>query len=276
MGYWSYPVEEFTWEHFTLGDPFIYNIKVFQRKGFDIVFHEDGGNYGTYTQKGTLPLVYLAIDSTLSDVHFERRLEQARQADLVLVDHDRLERFTKCKQVRRLSYCVNDRVFQPTQHKVFDVAFHCSAGSRRGMPGGETRTMIRGLLHDVCTENNWKYSSGALGLQEYAFTLASARVCVNWTRTEINRPHRVFDTMAARTCLVTNRLPEVSGEPRLAGMDYVEVDNPDQLTTMLETLLASGEYNTIAESGYKFVTENHTWAIRAKQLRKMLAEEFAL
>src|SRR5262245_34298610 len=93
MGAFSYPVPEFEWKHFSLGKGFDCDTRQFKEQGFDLIFHEDGGNYGNYTHRA-IPIVYHAIDSTLSeDNHYSPRFIQAQKSDLILVDHDRLERF---------------------------------------------------------------------------------------------------------------------------------------------------------------------------------------
>lgn len=88
MGMWSYAVPEFTWEFFSPGKTFHLNRATFKKQGYDLIFHEDGGAWGKFTG-GEIPYVYYAIDSTLTEEHhYKPRYEQAKQADLTLVDHE--------------------------------------------------------------------------------------------------------------------------------------------------------------------------------------------
>jgi len=269
MGWFSYAVPEFTWDHFYLGRYF--NRPRGDFKEYDLIYIEDGGNWGSFTGGGP-PVVYMAFDSTLSEEHYRIRYEQAKRADLVLLDHDRLSRFPKA---RRLSFCVNDHVYKPFP-KDTDVAYHCMSGKHSGSPGGVERSELRGYLGDFCKSAGYSYRSGAMGLMEYAASMGSARIVVNWPRTLLNRPHRVFDAMACGACLVTGKLPPLPEEHRQVGVNYVEFEKKEELPVILKRLLDTGEWKPIAEAGYKLVMSEHTWQIRARELRQMLEKELGL
>ena len=268
MGWWSYPVQEFTWKHFWLGDRPV-NTRQFDE--FDLVFHEDGGNWCKYNRLSDIPIVFLSVDSTLSEAHYQQRLAIAEQADLVLVDHDQLKRFPGS---RRWSYCVNDRVFKPLEKEI-DITFHCGTGARKGMPGGVERTEMRQYLNGVAKDRGYSYRSGAMGLLDYAGNMGKSRVIVNWPRTPINRPHRVFDAMACGACLVTGKLPDVTGDYTMPGLHYVDYEDKREIEMVLPALL-NGGWQDIAAKGYELVMLRHTWAIRAKELRNILSEVFGL
>lgn len=275
MGWWSYPVSEFEWVHFIPGNG---EFDLAGLPGFDLIFHEDGGNWCSYVRRpGSPPVVYLSVDSTLSDRHYQERLEQAAKADLVLVDHDRLERFLPTGlPVRRLAYCVNDRLFRPRGEKSVDVSFHCGIGERWNAPGSKERAAIRDYLTSVCAQTGWSYRAGGLEVSDYARALACSRIVVNWPRTAINRPHRIFDAMASGACVLTGRLPEVEEDHRVPGVDYLEFDEMGELPGLIERLLENGAWERVAASGHKLVIERHTWAVRAKELRELLARELGL
>lgn len=273
MGYWSYAVPEFTWDHFYLGDPFVESRSRFN--DYDLIFIEDGGNYGEFTGDGP-PVAYLVIDSTLSDAHYHARLAQAAKSDLILVDHDRLNRFNSSgKPVRRLAYCVNDQVFKPFE-KTQDISFHCSSGGSKGHPGADERTQLRQYLHDLAQEHRWTYRSGVLGLLDYAESMGRSRVVVNWPRTPTNRPHRVFDAMASGACVVSGLLPNIAEDKRIASKHLVEFEEFSQLRKLLHELLELGWWEPIARSGRELVMGNHTWSVRAKELRTMLSKELGI
>lgn len=256
MGMWSYSVPEFEWEHIAPGKGFKLSLLDLKARGFDLVFHEDGGAWGDYL--GTdIPVIYYAIDSTLSEEgHYKPRLAQALRADLILVDHDRLERFDYGIPVKRLSYCVNDRLFYP-RDKTIDVAFHCGSTPERS----DTRRR----LADYCARHGLVYVSGTVPLEHYADDLGRAKVVVNLPRTPTNRPHRVFDTMASGAALVTYLLPQVSGEFRREFMDYVTIDS---LEATLDSVLP--QWHAVAETALETARKYYYWSTRAKKLREMI------
>lgn len=291
MGYFSYDVPEFTWEHFTPGKNFNIDTFALYDKGFDLIFHEDYP-YGVYDYDSgsALPIVFLSIDSTLSPEHFSARLQQARRSNLLLVDHDDITRFTKTKDytnpVKRFPntyqfpYCVNDKVFyRDNRERTVDIAYHCSSSAHAGI---EQRKHIRQLLHDLSVKHNWNYRSGVLPLDQYAESFRTSKIVVNQSRTLTNRPHRIFDAMACGACVVTSPLPELESDQLMKHFDYVEFDSDDILEKQIYINLNgkgvddSSYYDTIANNGYNTVMQNHTWSIRAKQLREIINKEFGI
>ena len=267
-GYWSYDVPEFEVEHFGVGG----SAESYRRsefRGFDLILWEDHRTKGTWVHDADVPLVYHVVDSTLSAGHLEDRRRHAAMADLTLVDHDRLERLGR--RARRWGYCVNDRLFRDYgMQKDVDVAYHCR------VKGSVEREELRGWLGEFCRGRGYIYATGDRAWEEYARAFNRARVSVNLARTVTNRPHRVLDAMACRTCLLTSPLPPVSGEERAAGLHYVEWRERGDLAGQLEWLLDSGEWQAVADAGFELVHRVHTWAVRARELRGILREEFGL
>lgn len=267
MGYWSYPVPEFEWRHFVFGSKVAYATEMNE---YDVIIQEDAGpRFYKHLKK---PVVYIAIDSSLSDDHLKSRLERAWHADLILVDHDRLDRFDSLKlPVRRLNYCVNDHLMRDYgQEREIDVSFHCAVS------GCRERKELRALLDKFCRENDLIFTSGVLHITDYARQMAQSKIVVNWPRVPSNRPHRVFDAMACGACLVTGPLPDVGGDERQAGRDYIEVEKLEDIPAVILALLDSGRWRTVGQSGRNMVAKYHTWAVRAGQLRSILAEELGL
>lgn len=273
MGWWSYPVPGFEWDFF----PAVDRVFLPDYRGYDLVFHEDTAKTSAFVREGNCPpLVYLSIDSTLSELHHHARLDLAKQADLVLLDHDDPDRFKVTgKPIRRLNYCVNDHVFQPTA-KSLDVAFHCGSGESRGFPGGKERNEIRRELGGICASHKYSYKSGAVGLDEYAANMGAVRVVVNWPRTVLNRPHRVFDAMACGAALLTGVIPNVDGDYVQRDIHYRTFEGVDDLAAQLDHYLDTDEWKEVADVGYKLIMARHTWSIRAEQLREIIREELGL
>lgn len=269
MGFWSYPVPEFEWEHFSFGKNFSIKPADYRAKGYDLIFMEDGGNWGNFYGSGGCPVVYHAIDSTLSDEHhYSPRFVQAQKADLILVEHDRLFRFNGGGvPTYQFRYCVNDLIFRDWKlPKDIDVAFHCNSG--HAMPD-TTRSNIRNTLHEICKKHGLSYSSGTLGVGEYARRLNRAKIVVNWPRTPYNRPHRVYDAMASRACLLTGPLPAVGGEAIASGVHYSAFENVEQLETLILFMLQNNNWMKMGEKGYQWATQQN-WATRARELRNIL------
>lgn len=267
-GFWSYDLPEFDVTHFG-----VKGIQVYRRgdyRDFDVIVWEDHRTGGTWTHDAKVPLVYHVVDSTLSAGHLEDRNKHAKEADLVLVDHDRLQRIHG-KIIRRWSYCVNDRLFHDYgEEKTVDVSFHCRT------KGSDERADLRDWLGKHCQHMGYTYAAGDRAGEQYARAFNRSKITVNLTRTIINRPHRVFDAMACRTCLLTSPLPPVSGEEREAGVHYVEWRDFDELVWHLADLLQMGTWQKVADAGHELVHRAHTWPVRARELREILREEFGL
>lgn len=265
MGYWSYPVPEFEWKHFVFGSRKAYAEPGMNKR--DIIFQEDAGP--RYFKNRLRPLVYLAIDGTLSDDHLQARLERAENADLILVDHDDLSRY-EClgKPVKRLNYCINDKIMRNYgQDKIIDVSFCCSTSNNL------TRKRVRNMLGTYCKKRRLVYQSGVMHITDYAKVMNRSKIVVNWPRTLGNRPHRVFDALACKTCLVSGQIPDVPGDNLVSGRDYVSVSEIKEIPDVIDELMTTGKWQEIAENGYKTVMKYHTWATRARQLREILKEE---
>jgi glycosyl transferase family 1 len=277
MGYFSYDVPEFTWEFILPGKRFNINWRKFKgERQFDLVFHEDYP-YGNIIGLD-IPYVFLSIDSTLSEAHYKDRLRQTSHADLVLVDHDNLNRFNvKHCNVYQFPYCVNNRVFYKSDDiRTTDIAYHCSSSAHAGI---DERKRIRKLLSELSLKYNWNYKSGILPLEQYAESFRSSKIVVNQSRTPTNRPHRIFDAMACGAMVLSSRIPYIK-EDKLTmydddvlkqfGSDYY-LEN--ELTNFLSTPYA---LNHVANNGYNIIMNNHTWAIRARQLREIINKEFEI
>lgn len=264
MGLWSYPVPEFDWNHFAFGGKKAYADPM-NAGGFDLIFQEDAGPH--YLKNVRLPHVYLAIDSTLSPNHLESRLKRAAGTDLILVDQDDLNRFRGLNiPVKRLNYCVNDKLFKDYgQAKDIDVSFYCGSNAERGQ--------IRLMMRPYCKANKISFETGTCHPIEYAKRMARSKIVLNWPRVPQNRPHRVFDAMACGACLVSGPFPTIQGDEVQAGRDYIRVEHPDEIPAVISDLLKSGQWQEIAPRGKALVAKHHTWAIRAKQLHKILSEE---
>jgi spore maturation protein CgeB len=261
MGYFSYAVPEFKWTHFD-------GLNADALNKFDIVIQEDAGpkRYAGLHK----PLVYVVIDSTLSEGHLESRLQRAKNADLILVDHDSLDRFTHLgKPVRRWNYCVNDRLMRDYESKRdIDVSFYCGSNEERGR--------LRNMLRAYYKERGLNFATGTLNIVDYARAMAQSKIVVNWPRVPGNRPHRVFDALSCGACLVTGPIPAISGDERVPGRDYVEVKHLDDIPTVCDYLLDSGEWQERARWGKRLVAKYHAWSMRARQLRVILQEELGI
>ena len=268
-GPWSYPVPEFEVEHFEAHKGFEFKRSEFAGM-FDLIFYEDGKLYGTFWTDADIPLVYNVTDSTLSEELYQIRLGQAKQADLITVDWDKLERFDGLgKPVRRLSYCVNDTLCKDYGlEKTVDVGMYMTFDAER-----------RELLEQVkefCKSKGYSLAaSSKLRGEGYAKAFNQTKVCLNFSRTPETRNHRVLDVMASRSCLLTTPLPYVTGEDLRPGRSFeVFTDGIDGLEKAIESLLSTGDWGRIADAGYEMIHKYHTWAVRALWLRTLLLHEF--
>lgn len=271
FGYFSYAVPEFTWDYESPGKHARIDLRAAKRRGYNAVLHLDGGCWGNYVRRD-IPAIYYSVDSTIRPEHYAPRLAQAGKADLVLVDHDRLERFAATgRKVRRWLYCVNDRLFYPRE-KVTDVAYHCNSS---GVIDSD-RAKLREELTRFTANRGYSFRRERLSVAEYAASLGSARVVVNLPQVPINRPHRVYDAMASGAALVTGTLPKVSGENLRRDYEYVDFATHERCCEAVDGMLFSGAWEPVAQRGYDWVMAGHTWAHRAAELRAMLHKELGL
>jgi len=267
IGYWSYPVPEFTWTHIPVEKGFKLDKKVLS-KDYDLIYYEDGKLFGNFYGTGVIPICYSVIDSILSEEHYQLRREQARQTNLILVDQDRLERFTDLGvPVKRFGYCVNDHLFKDYgQPRSVDVGCYMNFDA--------DRRILHEWLQGFCSSKGYSYeASSKLRGGDYARAFNRTKVVVTQNRNPCTRSHRTFDVMASRTCLLTSPLPEISGESRVMGIHYRDFHSSSDLGKILDTLLL-GSWEDYATSGYELVRVHYTWAIRAKELRQILSEVF--
>lgn len=269
VGIWSYPVPEFTWEHFPQTKGFVIQKKTL--KDFDLIFYEDGKlKNGQFVGAGP-PVAYYVVDSTLSQKHYEVRRQQAAATDLVLVDHDNLQRFRwrDGPPVRRLSHCVNDKWFKDYGlAKDVDVSFHCRT------KGSSARAKMNKRLRKFCESEGYVYASGVRHDEKYGMAFNRSKVTVNLGRTPTNRPHRIFDAPACRTCLVTSTLPDVVEE--VTG-DVIPYGSNEELTAVLTALMDDPMLCTQHTSDqYAHIRRSHLWSVRAGQLRQILWEELGI
>lgn len=267
VGFWSYDVPEFTWDIRYPGKGALIDTHL---KGFDLIWEEDGASWPEY-KRGGVPVIGYYIDSTLSyENHLLPRQKQARQVDLILVDHDDLHRFQGLGHpVRRILHCVNDHIFRDYWlDRTVDISFHCGSG------GSEIRKTIRRSLHELCLTHGWTYASGVRELTEYAKAMNRSKIVVNVPRCSGNRPHRIFDALACNTCLMTEgmHVGEAFGTLQF-DRDFLQWQSLDQLETLLVQYLNGDQWKELAWAGFERVHMEHTWKARAPELRQLLWEE---
>ena len=270
MGMWSYPVPEFEWSHH-----YANNFQVIDKakyKDYDFIFHEDAG-YAAYMGKG-LPVIYYTFDSFLTEEHRTVRRKQATYADLVLIDHDDLEHF-QGMNVRRFPYATNDRLYVPLE-KTNDVSFHCASSTKNTAPKALERSALRKQIGVICAARGWSYTSGTRSPIEYAASMGKSKIVVNLSRNWLHRPHRAFDAMACGAAYLTDPSKVFAEDVIVAGKDYATFDDVNEIEEALEGLLEGDKWCEIAASGHDVIMKNHTWTIRAKQLREIINHEFGL
>ena len=133
-----------------------------------------------------------------------------------------------------------------------------------GTDGGTPRKFVLQALRERCpnslvgkaphTAMSALYSAGKIG---FNYSIAH----------EVNM--RVFEVLAARTCLVTNVLPsaELAALGLRDGEHLVMYRSEDQLLPALELLLAdASRRGRIAQAGFDVVRRRHTYAHRVAQM----------
>lgn len=261
IGMWAYDVPCLDVTHVPQPREFTLNRDNFV--DVDAVVWEDARVIGTVTGGAPVPVVYMVGDSTLTDDNYQDRFAQAQQSDLILVDWDRLDRFEGTgKPVKRLAYCVNERLFYP-RDKVIDVGFYCNIT--------DERRDLHEWLATFCAARGYTFAGGRRVGEDYCQAIGETRVNVNLNRNPETRAHRCYDVMASRSCLVTSPMPHVSGEDWINQVHYLEWTDWDHLGSTLDAVLSSGLWESIATRAYAYA-HAHTWAVRAAELYTILTE----
>ena len=271
VGFWSYEVPEFEVHH--CGTKRDFTMRRSQFEGYDIILREDHACYGEIINDADIPLCYYVVDTPAMIEKYRLRCKVAVGCDLILVEQDRLERFEHLgAEVRRFGYCINDRLYYDYgMEKSIDIINYYI---RRDQPRNELNLW----LLKFCRERGYSYQSGKRLRMDYPHGMNQARITINLSYNENCRPHRIFDAMGTRSCVVTSTLPDVSGEYRKAGLHYEEFGFIDWagLAETIEHLLESGRWETIANDAHEMVMKHHTWSVRAKELRETFNEVFGI
>jgi len=300
-GQFAYPVPQLTWQHFNLKK--IFKVDLFKYRQFDVAWLDDG-KYKSHSQfiPDAPHLTYLCppvamyvLYPTLSQGHYRRRVKRAvLNADLVLVDHDDLGLWEEGTGLptRRLAYSVNEHYYcDRGYNRDIDVGFYYITAFNKERPALDT------WLENFCRRKGYVYrSTHGKGVgTKYAELLARTKVVIHMNRTPETRPPRIFDVAASGACLLSNYMPDVSGEYWQDGTHYEVFGEPysetyaefepkdipiytnkdcKELIQRLQTLLIGGDWQQMAENAKQYVLSCHTWEHRAKQLYTILLDAF--
>jgi len=246
-------------------------------KAYDIIVYEDTKLFIEFGGKGAIPILYHIVDSTLSEGHYQNRLKECEQIDVILVEQDDLKRFTHLgKPTWRFNGCINDRIFHDYGlEKTVDVSFY-NKSFHKDAPGAWERVTMRKQLAEFCAGKGLTYACEHQEWIEYAKNFNRSKMTVNLCRKRGTRPYRTMDALGAKTCLLTDWIPIWEGDGRQAGMHYLVYENITDLKEIILKLLASGGWKDVSEVGYELVQAKHTWAQRAHELRERIGEELHL
>lgn len=298
-GQFAYPVPQFEWDHKVVKIKFSLDLSTLTNE-YDIVWWDEGKHRGCTiipeVGKRDVPVVYWSLYPTLNPSTFNSRLKRAtNHADLVLLDHDRLDRWQEKlenRPIRRLAYSVNERYYRDRGvERAIDVGFYCVYGFNKERPAMDE------WLRDFCQRKGYSYHSteGKCRKTHYARLLAKTKVVVHLNRTPATRPPRIFDTAASRCALLSNVMPSVSGEcwepwrhyapfSKPYSMEYKPFGRNDRLKFTddecqeviqgLEWLLDGNRWQLVAEHAHQYVLACHTWRQRAIELYGILLDVF--
>lgn len=263
IGWWSYPVPEFEWDHYPVPESFRLKRSLFVE--YDLIVYEDGKIHGTLERDWNIPVAYVIADSTLSEEHYKIRCQQAAEnADILLVDFDDLERFKHLGlPAYRFSFASNDRFFYPRQ-KTVDVGFFFHHTPQRDR--------LANHLDQFCNQRGYRYACGTRIGPAYAAAIGSAKININLARNPQTRSNRIFDVFVSQSCLVCDPLPPVSDEPRQLNEHYLQFRSWRELDGLLDELLLNDTWRVFAVAAGELGLAQHTWAARARQLRAILGE----
>lgn len=300
-GFFQYPVPEFKVTHLPVNKGF--HLDLHDYRSHDIVFWDDG-KYKSYAGFKPNPphstymvpqVCQYVLYPTLTRSHYNTRVARARRnADLVLIDHDDIERWGQDTNLPcvRMAYCTDEYYYSNHgQPRDIDVGFYYITAWNKERPA------LDSFLSHYCAQRHWTYHSthGESVGTAYADLLARTKVTIHLLRTPFTRPPRIFDASASGSAVLSNPMPEVSGEKWINGDNYLSFSwprseeykqfTPDEIPTYsekdcyqiidaLDYLIQKDGWSYIANNAYQYVLAHHTWKIRAKQLYSTILNHF--
>jgi hypothetical protein len=298
-GQFAYDVPEFRVSHWAVGKWFHFDLTA-EKGHFDVVWwdegkHKGGPHFLPKCGKHPVPVAYYCLYPTLAEHIWKSRRERAEQdADLVLLEHDRIDRWDDLEiPVRRCAYSVNEFYYRDQGlDRDIDVGFYSVWNY------SPERRALHEWLEMFCAKYGYTYytTMGKNVETEYPDLLARTKVAVHINRTPATRPPRLFDASACGCAVLASRAPAVSGENWIDGVHYVAFDNPTahyreekgatvepytdddcaELAEGLTWLIGGQHWRAMAGRARRYVLNNHTWHDRARELRLTFAESLGV
>jgi spore maturation protein CgeB len=162
---------------------------------------------------------------------------------------------------------VNELVFRNYgEEKTVDIGFHMvQRGNKPRIWALHQISVWADEMNKVVDVRTIKHD-----VVEYAKAFNRAKLSVNVSQVPGNRPHRLFDAMACRSCVISTPQPNVEeAHSPMPGEHYLEFD-PELIAGAFGPALENGVYQSIADAGFAFIQEYHTWAKRAPELRAII------
>ena len=215
------------------------------------------------------PNVYITSDT---HVGYDYRMNLAKKFDLVLVNQvDGLERF-KADGVRNAHF--HPHAFHPLAYnqgsfdhetgwkscavlKRFDVCFV-----------GHANSPERVEFLDAMFKEFPNFFYGQKLFDAAATVFNESKIVLNQAlNNDINM--RVFEALACRRALVTDRTPELEAMGLIDGEHYVGYDSTEELVKQVRELLADEpRREKIANAGHAWLLAAHTYAHRVEEMKK--------
>ena len=217
------------------------------------------------------PNAYWVSDAHINEPAYKYRMETAKKFDHVFVaQREFIESFVR-DGVSREKIHYLPHAFEPDCYKPYDIINKwdwCFIGH----PNSPHRI---DLLDRLCKEfPNWYVGwrnaavPGYNALDDIAWKMSQSKVGVNFSvNKDLNM--RVFETMGTKTCLLTDRLPDIE-EYFEDGKDLILFDSIEDAVQKMKMLLENDLLRIgISNNGYQKVLNNHTYMHRAKEMLKV-------
>ena len=258
QGWFSYPVPDFEWGFFPAEDDQVICRDQFANAGYDLIFWEDWVRC-TWVGDAPIPIYAAIVDSNTSPRRRKLYRERVQDADVLLIDQDKLSSFNGLKKPTfRWQYAVNENVFTP-HPKTVDAGYHVAKTDARGALGQVLRQHSQDTGYSLTM-------GGGMTISQYAARLGAARIIVHKPTFKQCRSHRYFDALASGACLLTERVWSVNEDAFLPGVHFAEWSSEDDLCEQINELLTTGLWQRIADAGRDHVLRFHTWQTRAQEL----------
>ena len=241
------------------------NIMDVKPGSYDFYFKCDDGIYSPWNEKLS-PSAYYCIDSHI-ETDWRLKIEEQGNFDHVYVCHrDGLQLPWVCKNITWLPVaCDPEAHYAGKAQKKYDT---CFIGNFHSQYAGRRVDMVDELFR--CTPN---FFFGNRTFRDMAKKYAESKIVFNCSLNN-DANMRVFEAMCSGSCLLTDRVQDLTALGFVEGVHYEGYKDAEELRKKVYMLLGKDDYReSLAENARTYVLSKHTYAHRCEVILSQVKEK---